>query len=304
MDINKLLPLLPDLATFVTIAEENSFSACANKLGIAPSSVSRTLAKLEKALNVKLLDRTTRKIQLTSTGNEVYAISVQMMESAQLAVKAAQSQQQDLSGTIRVAAPKALAKQVLAPIILDFIEQTPNVEVELKAIDHIIDPFSHEVDVLIHITPTPIEGLVAIKLFDVDLLLCATPQYLSEKSTPTHPNDLLNHACISLSEEQKDKVWQFHKGQQQSTVTVSGPLAVNHTEIRREAVARHMGIAPFPSFCVEDRINNGELVQVLREWKLTGKFQGQVVAQYLQSKYVPAQIKAFVQHCKVQLANR
>nr|WP_216607777.1 LysR family transcriptional regulator [Vibrio sp. RE88] len=284
------------MAIFVSVVESGSFSKTAQKLGVSPSSVSRSITRLESALQERLLERTTRKMRLSTTGQEVYSLCNDMMNSAKMAISAAQVDKTNVSGSLRVAAPKALSRQVLMPMILDFIGRYPNISLQLKAADHYIDPIGDEVDVIIHITDTPTEGLIAKQLGQCRLVMCASPSYFEEHNVPTHPEDISEHNCLCLGENPKDRIWDFINNNQKLSINVSGSFAVNHSEIRREAVLRGVGISVFPEFVIQPYIDSGEVVEVLQDWQIGGNYQGKIIAQYAQSKYIPSQIKTFIEY--------
>jgi DNA-binding transcriptional LysR family regulator len=294
MDINKLIHLLSELAIFVKVVELGSFSQTAKKLGSSTATISRSITHLEETLAEKLLVRTTRKMRLTPTGQEVFILSQDMLKSAHMAVSAAQSNQTDISGSLTVAAPKALAKQVMMPMIIKFVKAHPNVSFHFKVTDHFIDPISDEVDILIHITEHPREGLISRTLGECRLMLCANNDYIEKYGLPDHPEKLINHNCISLGEDPKDRVWHFQKNEQQYSCHVNGSLTVNHSEIRREAVLQGLGISIFPDFVILPYIKKNQAVEVLQDWHLTSNYKGVIVAQYAQSKFIPSQLKVFV----------
>lgn len=301
MDTNKLIPLLSEMAVFVNVVESGSFSKTAKKLGVSPSSVSRSVTRLESALEEKLLERTTRQMRLSSTGQEVYSLCSDMMNSAKMAVSAAQVDKTDVSGSLRVAAPKALSRQVLMPMILDFIDDYPNVSLQLKVADHYIDPIGDEVDIIIMITNKPTEGLIAKTLGQCRLVLCASPAYIEEHGMPIHPEDISGHNCLCLGENPRDRVWEFTNNNKRISINVSGSFIVNHSEIRREAVLRGVGISVFPEFAIQSYIDSGQVVEVLRDWHVGGNYQGKIIAQYAQSKYIPSQIKTFIEYLQQRL---
>lgn len=301
MDTNKLIPLLSEMAIFVNVVESGSFSKTAKKLGVSPSSVSRSVTRLENALEEKLLERTTRQMRLSSTGQEVYSLCSDMMNSAKMAVSAAQVDKTDVSGSLRVAAPKALSRQVLMPMILDFIDDYPNVSLQLKVADHYIDPIGDEVDVIIMITNKPTEGLIAKPLGQCRLVLCASPAYIEEYGMPIHPEDISSHNCLCLGENPRDRVWEFTNNNKRVSINVNGSFVVNHSEIRREAVLRGVGISVFPEFAIQSYIDSGQVVEVLRDWHVGGNYQGKIIAQYAQSKYIPSQIKTFIEYLQQRL---
>jgi len=296
VDTNKLIPLLSEMAIFVSVVESGSFSKTAQKLGVSPSSVSRSITRLENALQERLLERTTRKMRLSTTGQEVYSLCNDMMNSAKMAISAAQADKTNVSGALRVAAPKALSRQVLMPMILDFIDHYPNISLQLKAADHYIDPIGDEVDILIHITDNPTAGLIAKQLSQCRLIMCASPSYIEKHGMPTHPEGISEHNCLCLGENPKDRIWDFTNNNKKLSINVSGSFAVNHSEIRREAVLRGVGISVFPEFVIQPYIDSGDVVEVLKDWHVGGNYQGKIIAQYAQSKYIPSQIKTFIEY--------
>ncbi|WP_353500286.1 LysR family transcriptional regulator [Vibrio sp. CB1-14] len=303
MDKSKLIGLLHEMAVFVEVIEQGGFAKAAKVLGCAPSSVSRTIHRLEASLNEKLIERSTRHMALTPVGKKVHMHCLEMLGSAKNAVFAAQSEQEDICGSLRVAAPKALSRQVLMPIVLDFAEAYPNVDLHFKVADHFIDPMSDEVDVLIQITNSPKENLVATSLGQCRLILCASPAYVERIGMPSHPDKLSEHNCLCLGENPRDKIWSFSSNRHSTTVDVKGSFAVNHSEIRREAVLRGLGVSVFPEFAVQSYIDNGTLVPLLADWHVSGNYQGKIIAQYVQSKYIPRQLRAFVDYVKSGLDN-
>ncbi|CEP34386.1 MULTISPECIES: LysR family transcriptional regulator [unclassified Halomonas] len=298
MDTNKLLPLLTEMAVFVKTVESGSFSKTAKVLGVAPSSISRSITRLEAALEEKLLERTTRKMRLTPIGQKVFILCRNMLESAQMAVSAAHSDKNEISGSLRVAAPKALSKQVLMPMILEFTQANPKVSFQLKVTDHPVDPVGDDVDVFIHITENPIEGLISKNLGNCRLILCASTSYIQEFGVPSQPEDLLNHNCLSLGETPRDRVWVFKNNNQKIPINIKGTLTVNHSEIRREAVLKGRGVSIFPDFVISAHLASNEVTELLKDWHISGSYQGKIIAQYAQSKYMTSQLKAFINFIK------
>ncbi|GAD89458.1 MULTISPECIES: LysR family transcriptional regulator [Vibrio] len=296
MNINQMISLLPEMAIFVHVAESESFSSTAKSLGVAPSSVSRSVTRLENALEQKLLHRTTRKMRLTHKGEEIYHICRDIMKSAKLVTNAVKSDNAKISGALKVAAPKALAKQVLMPAILDFMTLHPNVDFQLNVTDQPIDLIRDDIDLLIHITDTPIEAMVGKVLAECRLIMCASPAYITQYGEPLSPQHLLKHNCLCLGEDLKDRNWKLTSSSQTCSINVEGTFHVNHSEIRREAVLRGLGISIFPEFSIQQYIHSGEVVPLLSDWRISGNYQGEIIAQYPQSKYLPTQLTHFVKY--------
>ncbi|MBA6390542.1 LysR family transcriptional regulator [Colwellia sp. BRX10-3] len=301
MDTNKLIPLLSDMAIFVSVVEQGNFSKAAKKLGVTPSAVSRQISRLEDALGIKLLQRTTRQLALTESGKITFNYCKQMVESADQAVNASRSATSTVSGLLRVAAPKSLANKVLRPLFVEFLKCYPDIQLHLKVSDRILDPIHDGVDFLIHINNTPIEALVNVKLGHVEHVVCASPDFLSKHTLPLHPDDLKNLACICLGENMADSRWRFSNKNQQTTVQVTGSYLINHSEMRRDAIEQGFGVGSLPDYIAQQGIETGKLIPLLEDWQLQGNYQGDICLQYVQSKYLPNKNRVFIDFMKQKL---
>ena len=201
--------LLPDLATFVTIVEHGNFSTAARITGATPSAISRCVSRLEQEMGSKLLHRTTRKLALTETGKSVYEHALDMLEAAQQAMDSGSSVQTVAQGKLTVSVPKAVGRFVIHPLIPEFLERYPQIDVCLRLEDRYMDLIDDGVDLALRITSTPSPGLYGKPLMPVTHVICATPEYLRRAGTPQHPHDLRAHSCISLGETPADSRWKF-----------------------------------------------------------------------------------------------
>tara|TARA_R110001583_G_scaffold192800_1_gene359837 strand:+ start:46911 stop:47825 length:915 start_codon:yes stop_codon:yes gene_type:complete len=301
MDTNKLIPLLSDMAIFVTVVEQGNFSKAAKKLGVTPSAVSRQISRLEDALGIKLLQRTTRQLALTESGTITFDYCKQMVESADQAVNASRSATSTVSGLLRVSAPKSLANKVLRPLFVEFLKCYPDIQLHLKVTDRILDPIHDGVDFLIHISDYPIEALVNVKIGRVEQVLCASPDFLNSHVLPTHPDDLKDLACICLGEDMTDNRWRFSNKNQQTTVQVTGSYLLNHSEMRRDAIEQGFGVGSLPDYIAHQGIETGKLIPLLTDWQLQGNYQGDICLQYVQSKYMPNKNRVFIDFMKQKL---
>lgn len=262
MDTNKLLGVLPDLLVLVKVVESGSFSAAGRALGCTPSAVSRQMARLEQALGSRLLERTTRSLRLTEAGQLAFQHSQAMLESAQAVLDSSGAHQAEPSGRVRLAMPKAFGRRVIHPLMPAFLARYPKVDVQLLLDDHARDPISDEVDLVVLATDRPPPGLVARPLMPVAQWLCASPEYLARCGEPAQPQALQDHDCLFLGETPDDCVWEFARDGQRQRVRVSGRYIVNHSDIRRDAVLRGLGIASLPQFVAADDVRAGRLRRV------------------------------------------
>ncbi len=296
MNTNKLIASLPDMAILVTVVEEGSFSAAGRKLAITPSAVSRQIARLEQNLAVKLIERTTRKMQLSEAGKPVYELCRTMLNAAREVAEVTHLSNTDLQGTIRIAAPKAVAKHLLEPLLVSFAQRHPQISLHIKVTDYIVDPIHNEVDVLVSLTQHPNLGLIAKDLTQVKTLLCASPCYIAQHGELNTPQALTKHCCITLGEGADSEVLQFFKERQKAVVEVKGRYCVNHSEMRLNAIKQGLGIGLLPDFIARDAIRSGELVELLPDWSVKHNYQGTLRLQYAQSKYTPERLKLLVKH--------
>ncbi|TCK08732.1 LysR family transcriptional regulator [Marinobacterium mangrovicola] len=294
MDLNTLMPLLPDMAAFVAVVETGSFTGAAEKMGITPSGVSRQVSRLEKALGVILIERTTRRQSTTSVGMAVYEQCRNMLDSAREAVQVSESDATEAKGRLRVAVPKALAKQVLEPYFIAFVKEYPAVSLHLMVTDERLDPARQDLDIVFHVSAEPYEHLVSKVIGRVESVLCASPAYLKERGAPAKPRDLLAHDCIPLGLLERDNHWLLSRGESRETVAVNGRYTNNHSEMRLRAVKEGLGIGIFPDFVVQDALKAGEVERVLHGFQVHSHFQGGMHMQFQPMRFMPAKMRAFI----------
>lgn len=154
----KLIALLPDLASFILVVNEGSFTAAAKQLGVTPSALSKLITRLEKALSVKLFERTTRTLIITQAGQLVYDQSVVMINAAQQAVELSTSDHTEPSGSLTVAAPEAFLNSVLQPFVVPFLNQYPEIQLKLRAADGDIDILRQGIDIAFRLPISPMRA--------------------------------------------------------------------------------------------------------------------------------------------------
>ena len=254
VSINLPLSLLAEMVVFVKVVEAGSFSEAARQLGTSPSAVSRSVARLEKALAIRLLQRTTRKLGLTDAGQEVFKRCNEMAGAAQAVMDLSGRFAREAEGLIRLSVPKAVGRYVIHPHMPEFLRRYPKVDVQLILEDRYVDLIDDNVDLSIRITDQPPPGLVGRQLFPIEHLLCATPQYLAGHGVPQQPEDLREHSCIYLGETPADARWKFRQGSKSVTVGVRGRYAANHTGVRLDVGA---GCNPDPAGYCRYRVDDG-----------------------------------------------
>lgn len=289
-----MFPLMGEMAVFAKVVETGSFSETARQLGATPSAISRSVARLEKALGTRLLQRTTRKLRLSESGHEVHARCVEMVSAAQAVMAVSGQFDAEPQGLVRVSVPKAVGRFVIHPHIPEFLARYPKIDVQLQLNDRYVDLIDDKVDLVIRITDRPSPGLMGRRLIDIDHMLCATPEYLAQHGTPTHPHDLKAHNCIFLGEEPSDSRWKFQQGSKTVSVNVHGRYAVNHTGARLDAVLHHLGIGSLPYFTGRHALQQGQIVQVLPEWAFKTNYCGEAWVLYPPTRHLAPKLSAFI----------
>jgi DNA-binding transcriptional LysR family regulator len=289
-----MIALMAEMAVFVKVVETGSFSEAARQLGAAPSAVSRSVARLEKALGTRLLQRTTRKLRLSESGHEVHARCVDMVSAAQAVMAVSGQFGPEPQGVVRVSVPKAVGRFIIHPHIPEFLAHYPKIDVQLQLNDRYVDLIDDQVDLAIRITNRPSPGLMGRKLIDIHHMLCATPRYLERNGTPVHPQDLKTHNCIFLGEEPGDSRWKFQRGGKSASVNVHGRYAVNHTGARLDAVLHHVGIGSLPYFTARHALEQGQMVQVLPDWTFTTNYCGEAWVLYPPTRHLAPKLSAFI----------
>lgn len=296
--------LLPDLATFVLIIDQGSFTAAAKATGATPSAISRSVSRLEQALGSKLLHRTTRKLALSDTGKMVYEHAQEMLNAAQMAMDSGSSRQQVAQGKLTVSVPKAVGRFVIHPLMAEFLERYPNVDVCLRLEDRYMDLIDDGVDLALRISQSPSPGLYGKALMPVSHVICATPAYLRQHGTPDTPQALRHHSCISLGETPADSRWKFRLGEKSETIQTHGRYAANHTGVRLDAVKNHLGIGILPLFTAREALASGDIVQVLPQWEFISEYSGDLWLLWTRNKHMPARMRAMIDYLSEKLPLR
>lgn len=303
MRTNQLLPLLPNMVILVKVVEKGGFSAAARELGTTASAVSRQIARLEQALGLRLLERSTRRLRLNEAGHEVYECCQRILTSASDVLAISDRVMSAPQGQVRLSVPKALGKFVIAPLIGPFLQRYPQVDVALQLTDTLPDLLASDLDMLIAIGDKPPENLAGRPLTFVSQLLCATPQYLNRRGTPEQPEDLAQHDCIWLGETPEDYRWRFRQGEQRRQVEVHGRFVSNHSEARMAVVLDHLGITCLPHFTAAAALAEGTLVPVLPQWRYDGPYQGTAWVLYRPNPQLPPKMRVLIDYLASALAD-
>lgn len=281
------------LATFSAIVSAGSISQAAVHLGCGKSVVSRQLAKLEAELGARLIQRTTRRLTLTEVGEAVLLEAQQIDRSLDNVAQIAGSFQQEVRGRLRVACPRPLGQRYLVPLLAEFTQRYPLVEITLVVEDRLADLVAEQIDVAIRVAHMEDSSLVARKLANNPRVLVAAPAYLARAGTPRTPADLTRHNCLLyVSGSTVRDEWTFRKGSAATVIRASGRLRTNDGMALAASACAGAGITVLDRLLVEAELASGALVELLPDYRLGAG--PPVHAVYPARKWLPLKTQAFV----------
>lgn len=283
---------LGTMEAFLRVAETKSFSEAARRLRTSKSLVSRQVAELEGNLGVRLFHRTTRSLTLTEEGRgyvEQVARILAEIEEANLSVSATRAAPR---GRLRVSAPMSFGILHLAPAIPLFLARCPEVELDLNLNDRYVDLIDEGLDLSIRVGRLAESSLVARKLADNRMVLCASPDYLARHGTPQSPADLAQHRCLCYSSNATQPEWRLqHRDGTLWSVPIKAHLHVNNGDVLRSAALAHTGIAFLPNFIVGRDLQVSGLVSLLEPYIPA---DAGIYAVYPHSRHLSPKVRTFI----------
>jgi len=253
------------METFVRIVDGGSLTAAADALHSSLPSVVRTLAALEAELDVRLLNRTTRRIALTDEGREYYERCRRVLADVDDAEAALSARRQSPRGRLRLTAPVMFGRMHVAPAVTDFMARHAALQVELTLLDRVVDLVVEGIDAAVRIGLLPDSSLVSMAIGQTRRVVCASPAYLKRAGTPKSPADLADHRCASFSGLAPGNEWTFADGNRTTRVPVNASLTSNQIDVVLDACRRGAGVGQFLCYQVQALIDAGHLKRVLRE---------------------------------------
>lgn len=286
---------LQAMELFASAVREGSFSAAGRRAGLSPASVSRQVAALEAALNIQLLNRTSRSLALTDAGREYLARLEPILQNIAEAEAAAAALQTTPRGTLRVHSRLMFGMRVVSPLIPAFQERYPALRVELRLAEHPARMTEDDVDIDLRIGAPPEAQLMQRRLLRSERVLVASPGYLARKPPVTVPRDLLAHDCLAYWLAPEDVVWRFLTAAGLEELRIAAHFSSNNGEVlRRMALAGH-GIALLDDYTVQQDIATGRLVRLLPGLRVTNTgFDLGIYAVFRQASLLPAKTRAFL----------
>lgn len=261
------LPLPEDLRVFLTVIRKQGFAAAAEELGLSPAYVSKRIQILESTLKARLLHRTTRRIALTEDGERAQRWAVRILGDLDDLFDELSQVRQTPRGLLHISSTFGFGRNHVAPAISLLSERYPELEIRLEVFDRVVDIVGEGFDLEIRVGDDLPSQHICKRLVSNKRVLCATPDYLARRGTPTSLDDLQRHDCLVLKERNNSfGVWQLSRNDKPVSVRVSGPLSSNNGEIVLEWALHGRGILLRSLWDVKPLLEQGRLVQVLHDY--------------------------------------
>ncbi|BFM10670.1 LysR family transcriptional regulator [Simiduia litorea] len=276
---------------FVRLAYTQNISSAGQALGLSPAVASSYVGKLEHSLGVRLLHRTTRKVSLTEEGLAFLPHAEDVLASVEAARAAVGAGQLSPQGTLRVAAPASFGRMHLVPALPSFLARYPDLNVDFKLSDSIVDLVEGGFDVAIRNAELRDSTLIARKMAPDKRILCASPSYLAQHGQPVTPEDLLAHQCINLLGLEN---WQLSTPRGPVVIKTGGAFRTDNGEAMRDACISGLGISINATWSVYQHLARGELVPVLEDFPLARETA--IWAVYPSSRLLAPKVRAFIDY--------
>lgn len=259
--------LLTDMATFTAVVEHNGFSAAADVLNTSKSNVSRRVASLEERLGLKLLNRTTRRLDLTASGRLYYAHCERMMNEARDADLAVRMMHSAPKGTLNISLPETLGRAHILPLLPEFLRLYPDIQLNVTVTSRKVDLAEEGFDIALRKGALDDESLTAIPLGSSTQLLYASPDYLMHSSQPEAPEDLTHIDFLSSQIANGPTDLDLWRGNERVTVRVTSRLSLKDHEALLNMTLAGLGVALLPEWMAREHAREDRLVQVLRAYR-------------------------------------
>ncbi len=286
--------MLDGLVTFVTVAEERSFSAAAVRLGVSPSAVSQSISKLEGRMRLALFNRTTRSVSLTEAGSRYLERVVPAVHDLTAAAQELGESVDKPAGLLRINVARSGYMIALQPILRDFLDAYPDIELEVRIEGSLVDIVGQGFDAGIRFGDLVQRDMVTVKIGPaISAHIIAAPGYLGRYGMPRHPRDLLHHNCIGFRHSSSGQVerWDFEKDGEKIELAVNGRLILNDSAALTQAALDGIGIAYMINGYIDRFLDDGRLVRILSDWSpsLAG-----LALYYPDRRRVPAKLRALI----------
>ena len=288
------------LRVFRSVVEHGSFAGAARALGLSKAAVSSNVARLERELGVRLITRTTRRLDVTEAGRLYHERAGALLTDLAEADAAVGELGDEPRGTLKVTAPVSLGLACLTPLVADFLTRFPAIELDLVLDDARLDIVGQGFDLAVRgHGPLPDSSLLSRRLMPLERVVCGSADYLVRRGEPTTPDELAAHECLLYTHTRRPEHWTLVRGEERRTVRVAGSYRVNNSLALRDAALDGAGLVSIPRVFVAEDLASARLRCVPGDWRPERQ---EVHALYPSGPFVPARTRAFVDFLVERLA--
>jgi LysR family transcriptional regulator AphB len=258
---------LDDMMVFRLVVESGSFTGAALAMDLPKSNISRKISRLEKQLGVRLLERSTRSLGLTEVGQVYFQHCGRIFEEMQSANQCIEALSSTPSGKLKICASVSIGQNVLAPRLAEFKRLYSEIELDFQLLNRRIDLIEEGYDLAIRVGELEDSTLISKRLFDVELHLYASPEYLNNSSSPLLiPSDLVTHSCMLMNAGSEKARWDLNMGNEVQQINLVSSLTCNDFSSLRQLTCDGLGIALLPDYLCIEELKQGKLIRVLEAW--------------------------------------
>lgn len=281
------------IVSFVTAARHTSFARAARELEVSPSAVAKNVARLESQLGVRLFHRTTRRVSLSQDGEDFQVLCQRILEDVESLEAEAAAVRSGPRGTLRIDMPIIYGREVVLPVLAELVARHPELKIDARFSDHMVDIVSEGLDVAVRIGPLTDSRLVAREIDQQVIWTCASPDYLRRYGKPDSPDELSAYACLlfRLPSTGQNRPWQFRAGKRDFSLMPEGNMRLGDGEALVEMATAGIGLIQVPSYIAEDHVKRGELVEVLQKYRPAPM---PISIVYPSHRHIPLRVRALV----------
>lgn len=258
---------LNDLLVFVEVVERGGFTAAGKVLGMPKSNVSRTVGRLEAALGVQLLERTTRKQILTEVGQMYYQHCLRIKEELESASSSIETLSEIPRGRLRICTSVTVGQSLISQHLAKFARSYPEIKVDLRLANRRVDLIEEGFDVVIRVGKLPDSSLIAKYLCSQELHLYASPNYIEQSNVPlSTPDDLSKHHCLFMNAVNERPRWELQRGKEIEVVEFEPVFSCDNFYVLQKLAIDGIGIAKLPDYMCKQQVEDGRLIRVLNNW--------------------------------------
>lgn len=258
--------MLEDISAFCVVAEHKSFSKAARQLEISAAVVTRRIMRLEKFLGARLLQRSTRHVNLTEAGQIYYSQVRDALTTLENSKKMVKNLTEEVTGTLKVGLPASLSYLHITPALHQFTKKFPQLKIQIVHGNHLLDLLSNGFDMVIHCSKLPDSNFYYKKIGEWKKIICASPAYLKKHGVPKIPQELSLHQCVDHYDNSV-RVWKFKVGNKIEEVMINANIYVNSSMDLKNLAVQGAGIAYLPSFTVYHELKAGRLISILENYQ-------------------------------------